>query len=103
MNTEQVISMLKTVATVRPLGEDRFLVSYLGSKEAIITVKAVEHRLAADDADPVIHRAKPCPYCGNRVTVKADYRFTVHGPKKSRCPGSNTVYDGGVTRIAAKA
>ncbi len=91
MNTDQFISMIKSAAAVRPLGKDRFLVSYFGSEEAIVTVKVIDHTRAADEAY-MTGSAKKCLYCRKNKTVKADGKFIIHGPKLFRCPGSNQRY-----------
>ncbi len=35
--------------------------------------------------------ARPCPECGKVMSLH-NYRFRLHGPRNSRCPGSFAVY-----------
>lgn len=90
MDVNGFISMIKNTATVRDLGDDRFLISYLGN-EAIVSVKVAKHEQGSNEQ--FFGDARKCPYCGQSCKVKPNGLFIIHGPKKSRCPGSNQKYE----------
>jgi hypothetical protein len=57
MESIDIVGMFKTVATVRPLGDNRFLVKYGNHQEAVVTIEA-----AQPSAQPMTDTI--CPKCG---------------------------------------
>lgn len=93
MKSIDVIGIMKTASSIVPLeGDNKFLVRWGNNMETVIVVG--ESRPTKRAVDGAVRPPKRCPVCLRVCVVKSNGRFIIHGPKNSRCKGSNAIYAG---------